>query len=190
MIRESGDRLSEKIMLKQKARAGCRSNHNSARSRRRPADYQSSQDQARSWSLRIAGSRFARTTRTSLSCKPLQQAKQPSRAQGVAAGHRPADGCGSSDRATSLPTRSKARFSSAWSGASSGLRCDQLIQHQIDVFLRKAQSREVSLNKQPLQVLIDRSDFDLPHACSPRRQTFLDTPHDANRSRSRSKIHL
>jgi hypothetical protein len=63
------------------------------------------------------------------------------------------------------------------SGASSGLRCDQLIQHQIDVFLRKAQSREVSLNKQPLQVLVDRSDFDLPHARSPRRQTFLDTPH-------------
>jgi hypothetical protein len=28
MIRKSGNRFSEKIMLKQKARAGCRSNHN------------------------------------------------------------------------------------------------------------------------------------------------------------------
>ena len=32
MIRKSGIRFSEKIMLKQKARAGCRSNHNSSRS--------------------------------------------------------------------------------------------------------------------------------------------------------------
>jgi ribulose-5-phosphate 4-epimerase/fuculose-1-phosphate aldolase len=30
MARKSGYRLSEKIMLKQKARAGCRSNHNSS----------------------------------------------------------------------------------------------------------------------------------------------------------------
>jgi hypothetical protein len=32
MIRKSGIRFSEKIMLKQKARAECRSNHNSFRS--------------------------------------------------------------------------------------------------------------------------------------------------------------
>jgi hypothetical protein len=32
MIRKSGIRFSERIMLKQKARAGCRSNHNSSRS--------------------------------------------------------------------------------------------------------------------------------------------------------------
>ena len=35
MIRKSGIRFSEKIMLKQKARAVCRSNHNSSRSSRR-----------------------------------------------------------------------------------------------------------------------------------------------------------
>jgi hypothetical protein len=34
MIRKSGNRFSEKIMRKQKARAGCRSNHNSSRSSR------------------------------------------------------------------------------------------------------------------------------------------------------------
>src|SRR5580693_5037242 len=34
MIRKSGNRFSEKIMLEQKARAGCQSNHNSSRSRR------------------------------------------------------------------------------------------------------------------------------------------------------------
>ena len=33
MIRKSGIRFSEKIMLKQKARAGCRSNRNSSRAR-------------------------------------------------------------------------------------------------------------------------------------------------------------
>jgi hypothetical protein len=33
MIRKSGHRFSEKIMLKRKARAGCRSNHNSSRSK-------------------------------------------------------------------------------------------------------------------------------------------------------------
>jgi hypothetical protein len=32
MIRKSGTRFSEKIMLKQKARAGCRFNYNSFRS--------------------------------------------------------------------------------------------------------------------------------------------------------------
>jgi hypothetical protein len=32
MIRKSGNRFSEKIMRKQKARAGCRLNHNSSRS--------------------------------------------------------------------------------------------------------------------------------------------------------------
>ena len=35
MIRKSGNRFSEKITLKQKARAGCRPNHNSCRSRLR-----------------------------------------------------------------------------------------------------------------------------------------------------------
>src|SRR5208337_5327304 len=65
MIRKSGNRFSEKIMLKQKARAGYRSNHNSSRSRRLIAAFKSDQIEA------VAGD-------FGLRCKS-ESRKQPSR---------------------------------------------------------------------------------------------------------------
>ena len=60
MIRKSGIRFSEKIMLKQKARAGCRSNRNSSRARTTSPSARSSTYFTSRYSLRSSAGRRTR----------------------------------------------------------------------------------------------------------------------------------